>query len=203
MAISKITYPLTGKELSVKINEIIDGIDDVLEIGVVTDVEIVNGYTLKVVKHDGGTITMEIPKAIPATSDADGLIKAADYTFIQNLKKSKDDETSALPTIIPYATCPTGTNTTDKVATIVNGGVLTKLTQGTMVMVAFQYPPYITGDHKMKLNVNNTGLKEVTYCGIADSYYTVSRNINRVLFVYDGTYWVAITPFTYTYSSDD
>lgn len=195
--IDKITYPLTAKELTVKINEIID----VLGVGDVSDIKVEDG-NIVFTKEDGDVLTVALPSYVEATSTQAGLISAEDYNFIQNLKNAQDDGVSNVPMVIPYANCPTAKAEQNKVATVINGGVFS-LKQGAMVMVAFQYDPYRTDGKAITLNVNNTGAKAVCYSGITNGYYTSESGANRLLFVYDGTRWVCVSPTVYTYSSNE
>lgn len=193
--IEKITYPLTGKELSEKVNQIID----MLGVGDISNVKVEDG-NIVMTKENGNKISVALPTITNATSKNDGLLKAEDYNFLQNLKSSNEDGVSGLPMVIPYATSPSTSEDTTKVATVINGGVLS-LKQGAMVMVAFQFAPYRVDGKEITLNINNTGAKLVTYSGAKNGYYTPAHQSNRILFVYDGSNWVCVSQYSYAYSS--
>lgn len=195
MAIEKITTPLSGKELSGKINEIIAK----LGIGDIADIKIEDNKLI-LVKANEEDVELDITNITrTASADNDGILTKEDYIALQNIKNALADGTVNVAPVIPYATCPTQSNVYDKVATVINNVAFT-LKQGAMVMVAFQYAPYVSGGHALRLNVNETGLKNITYSGISGAYYTPANTANRLMFVYDGVNWVCTNPYTYTYS---
>lgn len=94
---------------------------------------------------------------------------------------------------IPYATCSTKVGTAAKVATISNG-VSLSLVAGAVVVVKFSNNPG-SGSYTLgTLNVNSTGAKTIKASDTLDTYGAGFSQTNSVyVFVYDGTYWNAVT----------
>ena len=91
-----------------------------------------------------------------------------------------------------YATCDTAIDEQDKVATV--SGSFT-LQVGTVFAVKFTYSNTVT---QPRLNINGTGAKYiVTYNNYVPPTYAWKPN-QTVLFIYDGTYYVAIMMSTAT-----
>ncbi len=84
-----------------------------------------------------------------------------------------------------YGTCSTGASTVAKVVTCSS---FTELTTGAMIAVKFTATNTASSP---TLNVNSTGAKTIVGYGtsVVSSYYW--KPAQTIIFVYDGTYWVA------------
>lgn len=104
------------------------------------------------------------------------------------------------PFALPYGTCTTAAATAAKEVTVDNFSLET----GAMVVVRFYYSDGVSG--ASTLNVNGTGAKTMIYDNLSHAgnyltYYTGWGEESVQLFVYDGTYWVAPKPKTYSNAS--
>lgn len=94
-----------------------------------------------------------------------------------------------------YASCPTATGTSTKVATI-DPTMTFSLVTGARVTVTFANPIYSTANtNNLTLNVNNTGAKTVFFNGEAlkqNNALLNSLNNKTLEFVYDGTNWLLV-----------
>ena len=93
----------------------------------------------------------------------------------------------------PYAVCPDSPSISDRRLSITNFKLLT----GVRVLVRFTYP-FAGTQGKVTLNVNSTGAKEVKLLRADGSYDAITQynswSTNEIVeFVYDGTYWVALS----------
>lgn len=93
----------------------------------------------------------------------------------------------------PYAVCPDSPSISDRRLRITNFKLLT----GVRVLVRFTYP-FAGTQGKVTLNVNSTGAKEVKLLRADGSYDAITQynswSTNEIVeFVYDGTYWVALS----------
>lgn len=93
----------------------------------------------------------------------------------------------------PYAVCPDSSSISDRRLSITNFKLLT----GVRVLVRFTYP-FAGTQGKVTLNVNSTGAKEVKLLRADGSYDAITQynswSTNEIVeFVYDGTYWVALS----------
>lgn len=93
----------------------------------------------------------------------------------------------------PYAVCGDSPSISDRRVSITNF----KLVTGVRVLVRFTYP-FAGTQGKVTLNVNSTGAKEVKLLRADGSYDAITQynswSTNEIVeFVYDGTYWVALS----------
>ena len=93
----------------------------------------------------------------------------------------------------PYAVCGDSPSISDRRLSITNFKLLT----GVRVLVRFTYP-FAGTQGKVTLNVNSTGAKEVKLLRADGSYDAITQynswSTNEIVeFVYDGTYWVALS----------
>lgn len=105
---------------------------------------------------------------------------------------------TSIPTFIPsvYATCSTRASTNTKIVSISDEFTGFRLVSGITVNVQFTNANVATAS--LKLNVNDTGAKDIYYLGInygstttRNTYLTWNTN-SIVQFVYNGSYWVAV-----------
>lgn len=94
---------------------------------------------------------------------------------------------------LPYAVCGDSPSISDRRVSITNF----KLVTGVRVLVRFTYP-FAGTQGKVTLNVNSTGAKEVKLLRADGSYDAITQynswSTNEIVeFVYDGTYWVALS----------
>ena len=93
----------------------------------------------------------------------------------------------------PYAVCGDSPSISNRRVSITNF----KLVTGVRVLVRFTYP-FAGTQGKVTLNVNSTGAKEVKLLRADGSYDAITQynswSTNEIVeFVYDGTYWVALS----------
>lgn len=93
----------------------------------------------------------------------------------------------------PYAVCGDSPSISDRRVSITNF----KLVTGVRVLVRFTYP-FAGTQGKVTLNVNSTVAKEVKLLRADGSYDAITQynswSTNEIVeFVYDGTYWVALS----------
>jgi hypothetical protein len=92
----------------------------------------------------------------------------------------------------PYAECGDSPSINDRRVSITNF----KLVTGARVLVRFSYP-YAGASTMVTLNVNGTGAKEIRLRGEKPHALNTWGVDEIVEFVYDGTYWVAISSNKY------
>ena len=104
---------------------------------------------------------------------------------------------------IPYATCSTATGTAAKVATVTNG-VSFSLVAGAVCVVKFSYA--LNSDTARltapTLNINSTGAKACGLNGGGRAAYGFTYYSSGVLFVYNGTAYIAPTNQLSNYYND-
>lgn len=117
------------------------------------------------------------------TTTASGLMSSSD--------KSKLDYTN-----IAFATCPTSASATTKIVSI-SGNTSWELTTGAIIGVKFSYTNTAvpTSSSHIKLNVNNTGAKDIYFNGTAvyvddNPEYVYGKDSYVTYYMYDGTNWV-------------
>lgn len=104
------------------------------------------------------------------------------------------------PFTLPYGVCSTDATTAAKTVTVDNFSLET----GATVIVRFYNSDGVSG--ASTLNVNGTGAKTMIYDNLSHAgnfltYYKDWTEESIQMFTYDGTYWVAPTPKTYTNAS--
>lgn len=165
----------------------------------VVDVSI-SGKVVTITFADGKTekLTTQDTTYGNATTSAAGLMSAADKTKLDGI-------TANAACMLPYATCSTGKNTVAKVATVTNG-VPFSLTVGTVVAVKFTNGLSSSGIYYnfefSTLNVNSTGTKTVKMIYHKGTDDVVPQHSNNTyLFMYDGTYWNALSALHQRYNT--
>lgn len=146
----------------------------------------------------GNVITDTYATKEIATTTTKGLMSAADKTKLDGI-------TANAARKLPYATCSTGGKTVAKVATVTNG-VPFSLTAGTVVAVKFTNGLSSSGGYYnfdfSTLNVNSTGAKTVKMIYHEGTGDTVPQHSNNTyLFMYDGTYWNALSALHQRYNT--
>jgi hypothetical protein len=99
--------------------------------------------------------------------------------FVGNLRGN-----AATATRIPYGTCSTAGNVSEKVVVLQSGEFGSSLLTGSRISVKFSNANTVSG---ITLNVNNTGAKNCYWNGTTISNQIKANNVYE--FVYDGTYW--------------
>lgn len=104
------------------------------------------------------------------------------------------------PFALPYGVCETSAYMAAKTVTVDNFS----LEEGAMIIVRFYYGDCASG--ASTLNVNGTGAKTMIYDNLSHAgnhltYYKDWTEDSVQMFTYDGTYWVAPKPKTYTNAS--
>ena len=89
---------------------------------------------------------------------------------------------------LPYAVCGDSPSISDRRVSITNF----KLVTGARVLVKFSYP-YASTATTVTLNVNGTGAKTIKLRDAVPSTTNTWESNEIVEFLYDGSYWVAIS----------